>query len=342
MNEPHIPYTLEFVLQMIRVTENGGRMPLLPHGWKLSFYNTTIITRIEEIDENLTVFKIEPFTLLLDTNEEYQENDAVDVLGTVVGIGDVVAVNSAGMKPEKSIMAAVKKLVGSIREIEPTNNNPVYRCEKVSDDETIVSYWKKATTPMSTITMTLAFVETSQHAIVVGSSIRISNSTPRPGGRPHKNPIATRGSAIGLSNITPRPMGHPIKIPKETRKAVVLCSTSGTHQQPRKSVRTKSSCRINFDDTDDEFDAGEVDEELQSDRVVGICKGKPPMFAQLYIYDTETRLQTGSNLQGRRERDGKKYDLPTAFEVAALIVGDFDATEHKRDIILERQSGDMK
>lgn len=47
-------------------------------------------------------------------------------------------------------------------------------------------------------------------------------------------------------------------------------------------------------------------------------------------------------LIGTRKRDGRRYNLPTASEVAALIVGDFDATEHKRDIILERQCGEKK
>ncbi|GKE50661.1 hypothetical protein Tco_1481919, partial [Tanacetum coccineum] len=42
------------------------------------------------------------------------------------------------------------------------------------------------------------------------------------------------------------------------------------------------------------------------------------------------------------DRDGRKYDLATASEVAALIVGDFDSTEHKRDIILGRKGGDLK
>nr|GFA58701.1 hypothetical protein [Tanacetum cinerariifolium] len=41
-------------------------------------------------------------------------------------------------------------------------------------------------------------------------------------------------------------------------------------------------------------------------------------------------------------RDGRQYNLPTASEVAALIVGDFDSTEHKRDIILHCQDGDFK
>nr|GFC38663.1 hypothetical protein CTI12_AA552670 [Tanacetum cinerariifolium] len=43
-----------------------------------------------------------------------------------------------------------------------------------------------------------------------------------------------------------------------------------------------------------------------------------------------------------RQRDGRQYNLPTASEVAALIVGDFDSTKHKRDIILHCQDGNFK
>nr|GEW26432.1 helicase-like protein [Tanacetum cinerariifolium] len=127
-------------------------------------------------------------------------------------------------------------------------------------------------------------------------------------------------------------------------------------------------------------------------------EGKPPIFLQLYIYDTENEIEnrtkfasngestsSGKNkinhqltteihdmldtnnplvaefqmagerfvskknqnnvrlrLIGTRERDGRKYNLPTASEVAALIVGDFDSMKHKRDIILEEQGGDLQ
>ncbi|GKB49987.1 hypothetical protein Tco_0900740 [Tanacetum coccineum] len=47
-------------------------------------------------------------------------------------------------------------------------------------------------------------------------------------------------------------------------------------------------------------------------------------------------------LIGTRQRDGRQYNLPTASEVAALIVRDFDSTEHKRDVILQCQDGDFK
>nr|GEW68867.1 hypothetical protein [Tanacetum cinerariifolium] len=43
-----------------------------------------------------------------------------------------------------------------------------------------------------------------------------------------------------------------------------------------------------------------------------------------------------------RQRDGRQYNLPTASEVAALIVGDFNSTEQKRDIILHCQDEDFK
>ncbi|GJX94396.1 ATP-dependent DNA helicase PIF1-like protein [Tanacetum coccineum] len=39
-------------------------------------------------------------------------------------------------------------------------------------------------------------------------------------------------------------------------------------------------------------------------------------------------------LIGTRQRDRRQNNLPTTSEVAALVVGDFDSTEHKRDIIL--------
>ncbi|XP_058733993.1 uncharacterized protein LOC131605682, partial [Vicia villosa] len=44
---------------------------------------------------------------------------------------------------------------------------------------------------------------------------------------------------------------------------------------------------------------------------------------------------------GKRGYDGRRYNLPTTSEVAALIVGDFDSVE-ERDIIVETQSGWLK
>ncbi|KAL6572326.1 hypothetical protein OROMI_013284 [Orobanche minor] len=47
-------------------------------------------------------------------------------------------------------------------------------------------------------------------------------------------------------------------------------------------------------------------------------------------------------LIGRRDKDGRMYNFPTASEVAALVVGDFDDTLGNRDIIVETKTGYLK
>lgn len=42
---------------------------------------------------------------------------------------------------------------------------------------------------------------------------------------------------------------------------------------------------------------------------------------------------------GKRNCDGRQYNLPTASEVAALIVGDFDPAGFDRDVIVHTHSG---
>jgi hypothetical protein len=44
----------------------------------------------------------------------------------------------------------------------------------------------------------------------------------------------------------------------------------------------------------------------------------------------------------KRNTDGRRYNLPTTSEVAALIVGDFDAADFERDVVVEEQSGLLK
>ena len=47
-------------------------------------------------------------------------------------------------------------------------------------------------------------------------------------------------------------------------------------------------------------------------------------------------------LIGIRDKDGRVFNLPTAEEIAALIIGDFDGAFDKRDIIVQTQSGDLQ
>lgn len=43
-------------------------------------------------------------------------------------------------------------------------------------------------------------------------------------------------------------------------------------------------------------------------------------------------------LVGKRDKDGRQYNLPTTSEVAALVIGDIDGSDDVRDIILETQT----
>lgn len=45
---------------------------------------------------------------------------------------------------------------------------------------------------------------------------------------------------------------------------------------------------------------------------------------------------------GKRGHDARRYNMPTASEVAAIIVGDFESADADRDIIVETQTGYFK
>ncbi|KAI9074208.1 hypothetical protein K1719_043832 [Acacia pycnantha] len=93
-------------------------------------------------------------------------------------------------------------------------------------------------------------------------------------------------------------------------------------------------------------------------------EGNPPVYAQLYIYDTDNEVSNRiSTVRSAAEiikhdvvhdvnirliRNGnssgldKKYNVPTTSELAALIVGDFDNSYTNRDIIVKRQCGALQ
>ncbi|GJX75697.1 ATP-dependent DNA helicase PIF1-like protein [Tanacetum coccineum] len=90
----------------------GYRLPLLPHKYKISFYKGTTVTRIDPIDDNVHGFILEPFNRLLDEARVYHEHEAVDVIGSVVAIGDVVLVqSSSGPKIRRTVVIEDDELV---------------------------------------------------------------------------------------------------------------------------------------------------------------------------------------------------------------------------------------
>ncbi|PWA37085.1 replication protein A 70 kDa DNA-binding subunit B [Artemisia annua] len=68
------------------VGENGGKYPLLPHKYKINFFKNTSLTRIHRFDTNHNGFKFEPF--LRFSTRRWAEQEAVDVIGTIVSIGN--------------------------------------------------------------------------------------------------------------------------------------------------------------------------------------------------------------------------------------------------------------
>ncbi|XP_019199897.1 PREDICTED: uncharacterized protein LOC109193510 [Ipomoea nil] len=53
-------------------------------------------------------------------------------------------------------------------------------------------------------------------------------------------------------------------------------------------------------------------------------------------------VEVKMNLIGKRSKDGRTYNLPTAHEVAALIVGDLDPLMSDLDILIETRTGQLK
>ncbi|XP_075099170.1 uncharacterized protein LOC107776958 [Nicotiana tabacum] len=59
-------------------------------------------------------------------------------------------------------------------------------------------------------------------------------------------------------------------------------------------------------------------------------------------FQTDGTSNVRLRLIGKRGSDGRRYNLPTVSEVAALIVGDFEQTRSDRDITVKSQSGQLQ
>lgn len=66
-----------YVISNFGIAENSGRLPLLPHKYKLSFFKGTQVTRVDPFDDNVSGFVLEPFNSLLGGNRRYHDHDAV-------------------------------------------------------------------------------------------------------------------------------------------------------------------------------------------------------------------------------------------------------------------------
>ncbi|PHU22432.1 hypothetical protein BC332_07539 [Capsicum chinense] len=60
------------------------------------------------------------------------------------------------------------------------------------------------------------------------------------------------------------------------------------------------------------------------------------------IFQEDRSSKVRLRLIGKRGTDGRRYNLPTVSEVAALVVGDFEPSRSDRDIIIESHSGQLQ
>lgn len=70
-------------------------------------------------------------------------------------------------------------------------------------------------------------------------------------------------------------------------------------------------------------------------------------FVKSYRQVRDTLIQEDAphiklRILGKRGYDGRRYNMPTASEVAALVVGDYDAADFERDVVVEERSGLLK
>ena len=74
----------------------------------------------------------------------------------------------------------------------------------------------------------------------------------------------------------------------------------------------------------------------------GLFDGVNPLVQKYRMARDRFQMNEDINIRlkliGKRDKDGRTYNLPTANEVAALIVGDIDGFSDKRDIVLEKNS----
>ncbi|GJV95240.1 putative PIF1 DNA helicase/replication protein A1-like protein [Tanacetum coccineum] len=82
---------------------------------------------------------------------------------------------------------------------------------------------------------------------------------------------------------------------------------------------------------------------LIADKIKKILDDNNPLVKKFRMIGERIKENNVCNVKLRlvekRDKDGREYNLPTANEVAAIIIGDFDDTGRTRDIIVEGTSG---
>ncbi|PWA73599.1 replication protein A 70 kDa DNA-binding subunit D [Artemisia annua] len=92
-----------YMISDFSIGENNGILPLLNHKYKITFFQSTKVTRIDHFDEDVFGFKLEPFSDIL--SKKYNDKDSVDVIGAIVAIGDIIPIpNSLVKKVRRTVI----------------------------------------------------------------------------------------------------------------------------------------------------------------------------------------------------------------------------------------------
>ena len=79
-----------YIITDFSVGENNGILPLLNHKYKITFFQSTKVTRIDHFDEDVFGFKLEPFSEIL--SKRYHEKDSVGTFYYLIHISFFVFV----------------------------------------------------------------------------------------------------------------------------------------------------------------------------------------------------------------------------------------------------------
>nr|GEW02522.1 hypothetical protein [Tanacetum cinerariifolium] len=481
LNEAHNPYSIDMVLQdsqnsriqiyiknewMFRfeplfkegecysisnfsIAENRGKLPLLPHKYMISFYKGTVVTRIDPFDENLNGFILEPFNCLLDGTRHYHEHEAVDVIGSVVAIGDVIPVQSAaGRKIQRTVviedsenelghvvfilqLGKVKYWDGTpsihnalfgtkmfinrdfpeiqafrqrFKELPEYDENQfkIYVFTPQNPVVTIAEFFhgavKKTVSSICECEQAICDLETTNHASfnMLTTEDYIDHGDPTfecsSCGALLWYAESMRGATNTCSDTYSLCCGRgKVTLTNEVLEPPPLLKKLITNKHPKSESFIDNIRRYNSmfsftsmggkQDTSVNVGQGPYCYRLHGENypLAGPLlpvDGKPANNGESsssrnneldYQLTTDIRdlldeinqlvqdyRMAGEHIRSSddekislrlivtRQQDGRQYNLPTTSEVAALIVGDFDFTEHKRDIILHCQDGDFK
>ncbi|CAH1445279.1 unnamed protein product [Lactuca virosa] len=123
---------------------------------------------------------------------------------------------------------------------------------------------------------------------------------------------------------------------------IVVCQTCHAKLWKNESIRVKERGNTDYSLCGEKHQSTSIDNDITEDLKLMLDSNNVLVSSYRMVRDTFKKYpQVDMKLKiiGRRDRDGRTYNLPTASEVAALIIGDISDSVENRDIVVETKSG---